>query len=282
MRMLLCAPHKHTMENNNKSFESKWAAALKGSYKEERSVFVPQGDVPRTQRQFILFREFELIAEIAKKHGVKTALEIGCGRGTMALYLNRHLGARVTATDISEDAIALAKENFALHNGEGDIVRADAAALPFEDNMFDMTVSVGLLEHVPDYTPLLREQYRVLKKGGVLVSINIPKKLSVQLLNRAYRAVRRIGLCKEEHKKDYFRTNETPAQYAAHMQAVGFKNVYTFHANPFPIFTPVTRPTEQRLAALYERIFWIRGLFLRHPFKSFSLLSQEHFMIGVK
>ncbi|MBI2050309.1 MAG: class I SAM-dependent methyltransferase [Parcubacteria group bacterium] len=270
------------MENNNKAFESKWASALKGGYQEERSVFVPQGYVPHTQRQFILFREFELIAEIAKKHGVKTALEIGCGRGTMALYLNRYFGVRVAATDISEDAVALAKENFALHNGEGDILRADAARLPFADDSFDMTMSVGLLEHVPDYMSLLREQYRVLKKGGVLVSINIPKKASVQALNRIYRAARRIAHHKEEHKKDYFRTSETPAQYAAKARAAGFTDVYTFHANPFPIFTPVSQPAEQRLAALYERIFRVRDRFLQHPFKSSALLSQEHFMVGVK
>ena len=176
------------MKHSNSAFQFKWTAALQGGAQEERSVFVRKGDSPRTQRQFALYREFEYISQVAKHNGVKTALEIGCGRGTMALYLNRYLGIAVTATDISEAAIALAKENFALHRADGTITVADAASLPFPDNSFDMTVSVGLLEHLQDYAPLLQEQYRVLARGGVMVSINIPKKRSIQTLNHLYRA----------------------------------------------------------------------------------------------
>lgn len=46
---------------------------------------------------------------------------------------------------------------------------ADARQTSFPDNYFDFSSSTSVLEHVPekDILPLLRETYRVLKKGGI-------------------------------------------------------------------------------------------------------------------
>jgi SAM-dependent methyltransferase len=52
-------------------------------------------------------------------------------------------------------------------------VQADAAALPFADNCFDIVVCAELLEHVYSPENVLAEVFRVLKKGGLLL-ITVP------------------------------------------------------------------------------------------------------------
>ncbi|OHA15173.1 MAG: hypothetical protein A3G52_03530 [Candidatus Taylorbacteria bacterium RIFCSPLOWO2_12_FULL_43_20] len=267
---------------DNKQFDDKWKEASGGAPFEERSVFVPFGDRPKTQRQFILHSEFEYISSLAKKHRVKEAIEIGCGRGTIALYLNKYLGVSVVAADISDEAVNLARENFSLHKGEGKVIMADAGHLPFPEATFDMTVSIGLLEHLEDYTSLIQEQYRVLKSGGIMVSLNIPKKNSIQVLNNIYRFFLNLLGFSTFLKKDYFRNSDTPEMYSKIAKEAGFIEVETFYCNPFPLFTPIPKFCERILVVLYRLIYGTRRLFMKYPFKGSQLLSQEHFLVGIK
>ena len=43
---------------------------------------------------------------------------------------------------------------------------ANAEALPFEDDSFDLVVSSGVLHHTPDFMKAMRECHRVLRPGG--------------------------------------------------------------------------------------------------------------------
>ncbi len=55
-------------------------------------------------------------------------------------------------------------ETLSLHMLEG-----DAARLPYEDNTFDAVLSVEAISHYRDAGTFLKEAYRVLKPGGVLI-----------------------------------------------------------------------------------------------------------------
>jgi 2-polyprenyl-6-hydroxyphenyl methylase/3-demethylubiquinone-9 3-methyltransferase len=88
-------------------------------------------------------------------------LDVGCGGGLLAPHVPpdyRHVGV-----DLSETALAVA----ARHGVEP--VRADVAALPFEDGAFDVVVAGEVLEHVTDLDAVVAEACRVLRPGGVLV-----------------------------------------------------------------------------------------------------------------
>jgi ubiquinone/menaquinone biosynthesis C-methylase UbiE len=96
----------------------------------------------------------------------KHLLEIGCGMGFDSLeFLKR--GVRVTATDLTPSAVALAAKHFEIKGVEAEDVRVEnGLALSFADETFDAVWSNGVL-HATGDTPLaIREVRRVLKPGG--------------------------------------------------------------------------------------------------------------------
>ena len=92
-------------------------------------------------------------------------LEIGCGVGTDTVRFARS-GARVTAVDLSETAVALTAERLTDEGLEGDVREADAESLPFADGAFDLIYSWGVLHHTPDTARAIREVERVLRPSG--------------------------------------------------------------------------------------------------------------------
>jgi release factor glutamine methyltransferase len=64
--------------------------------------------VPRPETEIVVERVLALIAELEAPR----VLDVGTGTGAIALSIaHEHPGARITATDLSADALALAKEN---------------------------------------------------------------------------------------------------------------------------------------------------------------------------
>src|SRR5205807_87939 len=45
----------------------------------------------------------------------------------------------------------------------------DGVNLPFPDHSVDTVYASHVLEHVPDYVPVIRDWHRVLKKGGFVI-----------------------------------------------------------------------------------------------------------------
>lgn len=50
--------------------------------------------------------------------------------------------------------------------------------LPYEDESFDSVIGTAVLEHVPNDSESLKELYRILKPGGVLVITTLPNRYS--------------------------------------------------------------------------------------------------------
>lgn len=89
-------------------------------------------------------------------------LDIGCGTGAQSLAF-RDTGWELTGVDISDDMLRLARARGL------EVVRADVAALPFEDASFDAVVSLWTHTDVDDFAAAVREAARVLRTGGTLV-----------------------------------------------------------------------------------------------------------------
>jgi SAM-dependent methyltransferase len=99
----------------------------------------------------------------------KRLLEIGCGIGTDLVRFARG-GARVTGVDLSETAVALARQNMTLHGLRGGVFSiADGAALPLPDAAFDVVYAHGVLQYSADPRAIVTEALRVLEPGGTAV-----------------------------------------------------------------------------------------------------------------
>lgn len=98
----------------------------------------------------------------------KKVLEIGCGAGVDLMQFAR-AGARVSARDLTENAVELTKANLAREGYSGDIKQGNAEALDFPDDTFDVVYSHGVLHHTVDTEKSIAEVRRVLKPGGEAV-----------------------------------------------------------------------------------------------------------------
>lgn len=96
------------------------------------------------------------------------ALDIGTGPGFIAILL-AELGLRVTAVDLSEEMLALAKQNAAENDSDIRFAAADAQILPFKDESFDLIVCRNLTWNLRDPVAAYREWRRVLRPEGLLL-----------------------------------------------------------------------------------------------------------------
>lgn len=115
--------------------------------------------------QYVYRYEREAIFDLLNiKPGAYT-LDIGCGTGIYTDELCQ-AGARVVGVDISPEMLAIAAEKNKQHGDNVSFDVADAAALPFDDNSFDLVTSISAMEFYEKPRESLQEMYRVLKPGG--------------------------------------------------------------------------------------------------------------------
>jgi ubiquinone/menaquinone biosynthesis C-methylase UbiE len=105
----------------------------------------------------------------------KKVLEIGAGTGRDSLNMVNY-GAEIYLLDYAEHSLRIIK---AVVNGKLNvhILGGDAFSLPFPDGTFDIVFHQGLLEHFrkPDAERMLKENTRVVKKGGLLL-VDVPQR----------------------------------------------------------------------------------------------------------
>src|SRR6202011_1797835 len=97
-----------------------------------------------------------------------TALDVGCGPGSVTAQLGRATGSDGLAlgVDISEPMLTRAVHAHARPNIG--FMRADAQQLPLRGETVDAVVSVAVLQLIPDPAAALGEMGRVLRPGGRL------------------------------------------------------------------------------------------------------------------
>ena len=94
-------------------------------------------------------------------------MPVGTGVLTMPLYATLPQ-ARITCLDYSADMMENAKKRAAaMKLSNVAFVQGDVGALPFENESFDLVLSLNGFHAFPDKDAAFRETCRVLKKGGV-------------------------------------------------------------------------------------------------------------------
>jgi len=104
------------------------------------------------------------ILSMGSVQGLKI-LEVGAGTGRDSLELAK-AGAQVFILDYSEESLKITTELAVQAPGNLHLIQGDAFNSPFPSETFDIVFHQGLAEHFKDPLPLLKENFRLLKKGG--------------------------------------------------------------------------------------------------------------------
>ncbi len=110
----------------------------------------------------------EIVSMMNLKEG-SLILEVGAGTGNLIPHLIKAINSRwhIYAIDYAEEMISCAKKKYkAIQNVTFDV--ADAANLPYIDELFDYVICFGSFPHFDDKPKALKEIARVLVKGGRL------------------------------------------------------------------------------------------------------------------
>lgn len=110
----------------------------------------------------------------------KKVLDAGCGTGWFSKGAAGR-GAYVVSMDLGEKLLAEVAKKVNSERVVGSILE-----MPFPDNWFDIVISSEVIEHTPEPFAGVKEMYRVLKPGGVLV-LTTPNKFwyfSVWIANK--------------------------------------------------------------------------------------------------
>lgn len=99
----------------------------------------------------------------------ETVLDIGCGAGVDSIIAAAMVGpdGRVVGMDLIPEMLERARENLKKTSFENmTFQEGSAEELPFPEETFDVVISNGVFNLVPDKPAALKEVIRVLKPGG--------------------------------------------------------------------------------------------------------------------
>jgi len=171
-------------------------------------------------------RRAKYFVDVAKIKKSDKVLEIGCGTGLFTGKVFDLTGADITATDLSEDLLKLAKAK----NPNATFIVDDAMKMSFKDETFDVVFGSSVLHHL-DMDIALKEILRVLKKGGRMVFAE-PNMINPQILVQ-----KNVPYIKEKLGDSPDETAIIRWKFKKMMQEQGFNAVEIF---PYDFLHPYT------------------------------------------
>jgi ubiquinone/menaquinone biosynthesis C-methylase UbiE len=121
-------------------------------------------------RKYFVEQHIPRFAEFERWRG-KRVLEIGCGIGTDTINFARH-GARVTAVDLSEASLKIARQRAEVYGFAGNIefYRGDAERLSkiLPPHGYDLVYSFGVIHHTPHPKRALEQMRQFAHSGSTL------------------------------------------------------------------------------------------------------------------
>jgi ubiquinone/menaquinone biosynthesis C-methylase UbiE len=161
-------------------------------------------------------------------------LEIGCGSGAASMLFAQG-GANVTAIDLNEHAIAMAK----IHSESLQVtaICMDAEAMDFPDGSFDHVFSWGVLHHTSDPKRAFAELARVLRPGGTALVMVYNRQSLRYWFKGLYVLILKAGLLRGEtmasvqrfHTDGYFHRHYSPRELRAALVPLIVTETYITH-----------------------------------------------------
>lgn len=123
-------------------------------------------------------------------------LEVAPNMGTTAIHIAQTYGCRITGIDLHQPSVKKAEEHIAALGLSHliSIKHGNALELPFPDESFDVVINEAMLSMLPQAQKekAISEYYRVLKKGGRLVThdLLLREELTPELLQQLRQTLR--------------------------------------------------------------------------------------------
>jgi ubiquinone/menaquinone biosynthesis methyltransferase len=111
------------------------------------------------------------LAELSAVTAGSQVLDLACGTGDIAFALGAR-GAAVIGLDVTHRMVQLARIRGRQNGASARFLTGDMMALPFADAHFDVVTTGYGIRNVPEITPAIQEIRRVLKPGGLLLSLD--------------------------------------------------------------------------------------------------------------
>ena len=153
-------------------------AALADRWWDAEGPFRPLHRLGPTRMRFLVNaveRHFGRTPGINQMEGL-TAIDIGCGGGLATEPLAR-LGAKASGLDVTDENIAAARAHAEESNLEIDYQRGTAEGLAAAGVVYDIVLSLEVVEHVPDPEAFLEATATLVAPGGLLVLATINRTL---------------------------------------------------------------------------------------------------------
>lgn len=130
----------------------------------------------------------DYIAEQFLPRAYRKLFELGIGTGRITVSLAEK-GYRVTGVDNSSKMLEILGDSLKhMHSDYGvDYRLADAAALPFDDDSFDIAVASQLFYFLPDWKKAVNELLRVVREDGPIILLQTGHGTEVPFLNDRYK-----------------------------------------------------------------------------------------------
>jgi len=126
-------------------------------------VTYDENDKPKTDFPFNLAKYIVDKFDLKKNN---TILDVGCGRCEVLTAFGQ-LGLDISGVDASERIRGFAPKEIS----KLEILDFSKENFPFNDNEFDVVFTKSVIEHIHEPTHFMKEILRILKPGGVFISL---------------------------------------------------------------------------------------------------------------
>lgn len=100
--------------------------------------------------------------------------EVGCAPGRWLVWFHENLGYTAFGCDLSRRAAETTRSNLKISGVPGEIYTADiTSGRDLPAHLYDVVVSMGVIEHFADPALVVRRHVELLKPGGTLI-LNVP------------------------------------------------------------------------------------------------------------
>ena len=216
-----------------------------------------------------------------------TFLDAGCGNGVNTIRLVKR-GFKVVATDFSEEALKLCRQNVSKYKYDGkvDIKTEDLLSLKFKNDNFDAVLCWGVLMHIYEVERALNNLCRVIKPGGYLIICEVSQYAPESLIAWIIKKIapqKNDEIVKSKFGVDYWsdtqagrmlvRKSNIPS-YIKYLDTKGFRKVEHIPGQFTQLYTRINNSIIKKIV-LTLNLLWFQ-------YVKFPNLSREQILIFKK